>query len=82
MKRVGDVQPRVSGRFLLVLVGKRREVNGADHNGLEVWKRVEVTGRQPELRENAEYQVWYVKKPVFTEKKNFKGSLSQVYSKL
>lgn len=30
---------------------------------------MEVTGRMSELRENAEYLVWYVKKPVFTKKK-------------
>lgn len=30
---------------------------------------MEVTGRMSELRANAEYLVWYVKKPVFTKKK-------------
>lgn len=41
---------------------------------------MELTGQMSELRENAEYLVWYVKKPVFTKKKNFKGSF-QVISK-
>lgn len=70
LKKAGVVQPGASRAFL-ARVGKRRGVNGANLGGgwrLEVWS-VELTGRMSELRENAEYLVWYVKKPVFTKKK-------------
>lgn len=77
----GVVQPGASGAFL-ARVG--REEEGGQWGRPQCvggWGSVEVTGRISELRENAEYQVWYVKKPCFYQK-NFKGSfkLFQEYS--
>lgn len=67
LKKAGVVQPGASGAFLAA--GKRRGVNGADLGG--DWRfgvrRLQVGCL--ELRENAEYLVWYFKKPVFTKKK-------------